>query len=110
MIYKGKKLTTVGEVFNEGLSLAINDKAEAIEFFKVYINQIFNDNDDVTSLEEAERIAKSNFGYFAGYYDQDVCDIIYSTYGCSHPIFGDKPFNVSPEEAFNKGQELANKK
>jgi hypothetical protein len=26
-----------------------------------------------------------------------------------HPIFGDKPFNVSPEEAFRKGQEMTKK-
>ena len=96
---------TFGEVFNKALELAKENKNEAQEFFKQYIQLILEDNDEVNTIEEAERIAKSNFGYFAGYYNQKVCDIIYETYQCSHPIFGDKPFDVSPEEAFKKGLE-----
>ena len=85
---------TFGEVFNKALELAKENKNEAQEFFKQYIQFILEDNDKVNTIEEAERIAKSNFGYFAGYYTQEVCDIIYETYQCSHPIFGDKPFSV----------------
>ena len=96
---------TFGEVFNKALELAKENKNEAQEFFKQYIQFILEDNDEVNTIEEAERIAKSNFGYFAGYYNQEVCDIIYETYQCSHPIFGDKPFDVSPEEAYQKGLE-----
>ena len=111
MIYNGIELKTMGEIFNKALELAKNDKNEAAKFFKCYIEYIYNDNNNinVNSLEEATRIAKSNFGYFAGYYNQKVCDIIYKTYQCTHPIFGDKPFDVSPEEAFRKGQEMAKK-
>ena len=97
---------TFGEIFNNGLKLAKENKNEAQEFFKQYIQFILEDNDKVNTIEDAERIAKSNFGYFAGYYTQEVCDIIYETYQCSHPIFGDKPFSVSPEEAYQKGLEL----
>ena len=100
---------TFGEVFNKALELAKENKNEAQEFFKQYIQFILEDNDKVNTIEEAERIAKSNFGYFAGYYTQEVCDIIYETYQCSHPIFGDKPFSVSPEEAYQKGLELGRK-
>lgn len=98
---------TFGEVFDNALKLAKENKNEAQEFFKQYIQFILEDNDNVNTIEEAERIAKSNFGYFAGYYSQEVCDIIYETYQCSHPIFGDKPFSVSPEEAYQKGLELS---
>ena len=31
------------------------------------------------SSDEAIKIAKSNFGYFAGYYSKDVVDLIYKT-------------------------------
>ena len=106
MNYKGNNLKTFGELFDYALNLAKNDKQEAQNFFKEYVQYILNDNDKVNTIEEAERIAKSNFGYYAGYYDQEVCDIIYETYQCSHPIFGDKPFGVSPEEAFKKGLEI----
>ncbi len=104
MVYNNKTLNTFGELFNEGLRLARENKEEAQEFFKEYINYISKENG--CSLEEAERIAKSNFGYFAGYYNQEVCDIIYKTYQCSHPIFGDKPFSVSAEDAYKKGLEI----
>ena len=96
---------TFGEIFNKAFELAKENKNEAQEFFKQYIQFILEDNNKVNTIEEAERIAKSNFGYFAGYYTQVVCDIIYETYQCSHPIFGDKPFDISPEEAYRKGLE-----
>ena len=107
MEYKGKNLDTFEKLFNEGLRLAKENKEEAQLFFKQYIQFILEDNDKVNTIEEAKRIAKSNFGYFAGYYDENTCDIIYKTYQCSHSILGDKPFSVSPEEAFKKGIEIA---
>jgi hypothetical protein len=75
MEYRGKSYETVGEVFNEALHLAKTDSYEAKEFFKEYINCIANDNH--YSLDKATEIAKSNFGYFTGYYNEETCDIIY---------------------------------
>ena len=109
MEYNGKKLNTIGQVFEAALNLAKTDKKEAQDFFKQYIQFILEDNDKVNTIEEAERIAKSNFGYFAGYFNQEVCDIIYNTYQCSHPIFGDKPFEVNSEDAYKKGLEVGSK-
>lgn len=109
MKYNGKNLDTMGQVFDTALNLAKTDKEEAQNFFKMYIEHILEDNDEVNSLNEAEKIAKANFGYFAGYYDQKVCDIIYKTYQCSHPIFGNKPFAVDPEDAYKKGLEMGSK-
>ena len=106
MEYKGKNLKTMGEVFDMALKLAKTNKEEAQNFFTLYVEHIFKDNDEVNSLYEAERVAKANFGYFAGYYSQEVCDIIYETYQCSHPIFGNKPFEVNPEDAYKKGLEM----
>ena len=107
MIYEGKKLNTIMEVFDEALRCAKTDKNKASDFFKAYVEYILNVNDDVNTYTEAEEIAKSNLGYFAGYCNREICDIIYKTYQCSHPIFGDKPYDVSPEEAFEKGMERA---
>ena len=109
MEYKGKNLKTMGEVFDMALNLAKTDKEEAQNFFKLYVKHIIENNYKINSLEEAEKIAKANFGYFAGYYNPEVCDIIYNTYQCSHPIFGDKPFSVSAEDAYNKGLEIGRK-
>lgn len=109
MVYKGKKLSTMGEVFDEALRLAKTNKDDALDFFRTYVEYILEDNKEVNTFSEAEKIAKVNLGYFAGYYNQEVCDIIYKTYQCSHPIFGDKPFSVSPEEAYRKGLEAGEK-
>ena len=84
---------------------AKTDKNKASDFFKAYVESILNAND--VTYDEAEKIAKSNLGYFAGYCNREICDIIYKTYQCSHPIFGDKPYDVSPQEAFEKGMERA---
>lgn len=107
MEYNGKNLKTIGEVFDMALKLAKTDKKEARNFFNKYINWISMYNH--YSWDKATEIAKSNFGYFAGYFDPKVCDLIYNTYQCSHPIFGDKPFDVDPEDAYKKGLEIGMK-
>jgi len=78
MNYRGKELNTIGEVFNEALRLAKTDKDEAQDFFYQYVNHISFANK--YSWDKSIEIAKSNLGYFAGYYDKEVCNIIYKTY------------------------------
>lgn len=88
MIYRGKELSTIGEVFDIALWLARKeDKSEAKDFFREYVNDISEENH--CSWDRSVEIAKSNLGYFAGYYGKEVWDIIYKTYQCSHPIFGE---------------------
>ena len=110
MNYRGKEYNTIGDVFDLALKLAKEDpNGEAKDFFHEYVNHICMVNH--YSWDKSIEIAKSNLGYFAGYHNKEVYDIIYKTYQCSHPIFGDKSFDVSPEEAFNKGkaQKMFNK-
>ena len=100
MEYKGQSFETMGAIFNEAVRLAKTDVEEALRFFGAYVQHIYNKADDLTALAEDERLAaaesraKSNFGYFAGYYDAEVCDLVYKTFSCSHPIFGDHPFGA----------------
>ena len=106
MIYKGEELNTIGDIFNKALSLAKqNRKDEAQNFLKAYASFIYNGNNEVKSFDEAVKIAKNNFGYYAGYFDKHTCDLIYETYVTEHPIFGKYPFDVSPEDAFKAGLE-----
>lgn len=104
MKYKGKEYNTIGEVFDLALKLAKENPKEAKEFFYEYVNHISTVNH--LSWDESIRAAKSNLGYFAGYYNKETCDIIYKVYDTQHPIFGCNPFGVSPEDAFNKGMEF----
>ena len=54
--------------------------------------------------EEAEEIERQNIGYFAGYYDHDIQDVVYKTFNTEHPIFGKtKP---TGEQALRAGMEL----
>lgn len=92
------------DLFEYALLLAKRDKTEADQFYNSYVSFVMNENN--SSREDAEKICKSNLGYFAGYYDKDTCDVIYNTYKCCHPIFGGNPFSVSPKEAFETGYEL----
>ena len=100
MEYKGQSFNTIGDIFNEAVRLAKTDIEEALGFFGAYVQHIFSKADDLAALPEDERLAaaesraKSNFGYFAGYYDAEVCDLVYKTFSCSHPIYGDHPFNA----------------
>lgn len=107
MIWENKELKTVGEIFDTALNLAKTDNYKAGVFYNAYIDYVRDANG--SSREEAEKIVKGNLGYFAGYYDKEVCDIIYSTYCCEHPIFGKRPFSVSPEDAYLAGLEAGYK-
>ena len=104
MNYRGKEYNTIGEVFDLALKLAKNDpNGEAKDFFHEYVNHISVVNH--YSWDKSVECAKSNLGYFAGYYNGETYDIINKVYGAQHPIFGCNPFDVSLEEAFNKGKE-----
>lgn len=106
MIYKGEELKTIGDIFNKALSLAKQNRTDECQnFLKAYASYIYNDNPSVNSFDEALKIAKNNFGYYAGYFDKYTCDLIYEVYCTEHPIFGKNPCNVSPEDAFKAGLE-----
>lgn len=107
MIWKNKELKTIGEIFDTALDLAKNDTYEAGVFYNAYIDYVRDANG--STREEAEKIVKSNLGYFAGYYDSKTCDLIYKVYCTEHPVFGKKPFGISPEDAFNAGLEAGYK-
>lgn len=107
MIWENKELKTIGEIFDTALNLAKTDNYKAGVFYNAYVDWVRNANG--CSHEEAENIVKSNLGYFAGYYDKHTCDLIYDVYCTEHPIFGKKPFGISPEDAFKAGLEAGYK-
>ena len=103
MNYKGNNLRTFESIFNYALELLREEKyEEACEFYNAYIQFIFEDAEDVNSIEEATQRASRNFGYFAGYYGDDTRRLVNKYFGAVHPIFGNY-YNITPEEAFNCG-------
>ena len=61
-----------------------------------------NSREDVPTIEYAEQCAKRNFGYFAGYYGDDVRKKVYKYFKAVHPVFSNN-YNVSNKEAFYVG-------
>lgn len=89
MEYDMRKYETFDEVFREGLRIAQEeDISEAQKFWKAYIQFIYEDADDIHTLEEAAHRARNNFGYYAGYFGVETRKLISDTYCAYHPIFG----------------------
>ena len=55
--------------------------------------------------QEAERIQRSNLGYFAGYYSSETRRRVERLFRCEHPIFGaiEKNGPPTPAEALQAG-------
>ena len=88
MIYNGKNLETIGQVFEMALYYAQNnDVLEGHKFMEAYVNRIKEDNPGMTYEECTDR-AKANLGYFAGYWSTDVQNLMRNFYNTYHPIFG----------------------
>lgn len=104
-----KNLEGFRQVFDEALRVAKEESKEVQEEFLIgYSQYIHKENpNEAPTYEDAVRIAKSNFGYFAGYFNNETYQLINEAYQAVHPVFGCNPFDVSPEDAFKKGQELA---
>lgn len=108
MVFEGKTLETMGEIFNTALDVAKTGNSDRCqEFLTSYVEYIVSESN--LNVAEAENIAKSNLGYFAGYYSSEVYETINKAYGAVHPVFGKNPFEVSPEEAYKKGLEARTK-
>jgi hypothetical protein len=70
-----------------GQAIQITDQAEATQFLADYVKYI-QSHLTPGSKENAEDIAKSNIGYFAGYCSNDVRKRVEKLFKCKHPIFG----------------------
>ena len=85
MIYKGKELNTIGEIFNEALRIAKEEPDDTINFKKSYADYIRQCNLNI-DIETAMHCVEENLGYFAGYYSQETSDIIRNAYNAEHPL------------------------
>ena len=112
MVYGDKEFGSFAEIFNYGLSLCKwYKRKQAQDFFIAYIYYLYNVNtrEDVPTIEYAEQCAKRNFGYFAGYYNDDVRKKVYNYFEAVHPVFGNR-YNVTAKEAFYAGVQQARAK
>ena len=107
MVFENKKYETMEEIFDLANSLAKEGiKSKCDQFLNAYVTSILDLNESVTNYEDALNLAKSNLGYFAGYYDRKTYDRINKAYGAIHPVFKTNPFDIAPEEAYRIGLEM----
>lgn len=102
MRYDGAEYKTMGDIFRLALSLAkYGNRKVCQDFMDKYCLYICKENN--TTKDEALKIAQSNLGYYAGYYNREVYELVNKFYGAIHPVFKKNPFDVSPEEAYLEG-------
>jgi hypothetical protein len=94
-------------------AMEIKDKKDADQYLMEYISYIQSEIDKCTDRihDNAEEIAKSNLGYFAGYYSNETRERVEKLFCCSHPIFGSIKENGIPtnEQAFEMGERYGTK-
>ena len=79
----GTETLTFNQVL--GPAMEVKTKEEAREYFNAVVEYQMNFTSD---RKEAERIARVNIGYWAGYYDSKTQERVYKLYGFRHPILG----------------------
>jgi len=107
---ENKKVLTYGECL--GPAMEITNEIDAKQYLLYYVSFIQkeinkNPRDDMT----AEQIAKTNLGYYAGYYGEETRIRVEKLFMCSHPIFGSIEEKGSPtaEQAFEMGKNYSKK-
>lgn len=105
MAEKWTKESTFGDLLHPAME--IKGQAEADAYFKKLVD--YSMTFWGHSREEAERINKSNLGYFAGYYDSETRERVERLFHCSHPVFGSiaEKGTPTPEEALEAGKRMA---
>ena len=86
--------------------MAASTKEQASEILERAVQ--INMADSCNGRNEAERIERSNIGYFAGYYDSSTRETVEELFDCQRPVFGSISENGPPsmEDAFRAGFEL----
>ena len=101
MVFENKKYETMGEIFSLANSLAKEGaKSKCEDFLIAYATSILDANESVANYEDALKIAKSNLGYFAGYFNSTTYERVNKIYGAIHPVFKTNPFDITPEEIY----------
>ena len=100
---------TVGEAY--GKAMELTDPNEAREYFEALVERHMEARPD-HDRSEAERIERSNLGYYAGYYDNETRQRVEALFSCAHPFFGAiaEKGAPTPEEAFEIGKRIGGRK
>jgi len=101
-----KDRMTIGELYMPAMELETREEADA--YFEKLVERCIRGG---KTREEAEKIERSNLGYFAGYYSHETRQRVERLFSCAHPVFGSIDDNGPPTatEAFRAGLERGEK-
>jgi hypothetical protein len=73
-----------------GPAMTITEQADADQYLKAYTAHIQEvmDREGGEHPKTAEQVAKTNLGYYSGYYDPETMVRVQRLFRCVHPIFG----------------------
>lgn len=95
---------TIGDKY--GPAMDIVDQEVAEKYFEACVEHNMRLNKNTQA--EAEKIERSNLGYYSGYYDHETRIRVEELFKCAHPVFGKAKDGVpTPEEAFEMGKKMA---
>lgn len=90
-----REAKTAGAMFE--LALSMKDPKDRQTFIREYCTLIIETSKkegQTITVDDARDILRSNLGYFAGYYGDDVRKEIEEMYGAPHPVLGSIITNV----------------
>lgn len=90
----------IGEKYDPAMKII--DQADADAYFELCVAHTMSFG---RSHEEAEKIERSNLGYFAGYRSDETRRRVERLFKCAHPVFGaiDKVGRPTQEEVLEEG-------
>lgn len=96
-----------------GPAMKITDQEDAAQYFRAYVDYIYNEMKgkplNANGLSPTE-IAKTNLGYYAGYYDRGTRLRVEKLFDCQHPFLGkSKDKDWTSEEILELGIEMGKK-
>lgn len=103
---------TIGELYPPAMKITEQTGADA--YLAVLIQLCLEEQEkrgEVPDRDKCEIIQRQNLAYYAGYYDNETRERVERLFQCAHPVFGSIAKNgpVTPERAFQLGQELGRK-
>ena len=99
---------TSGDLYRP--AVGIKTKEEAEDYLRKLVQWSVEHHGKDPS--EAERIQKSNLGYYAGYFDRETMTRVHELFSCAHPIFGKASDSgeITADDAYRTGLQAAKRK
>lgn len=88
-----------------GPAMAITEPAEAEAYFAQLVQRHMERH--AVGVVEAERVIRTNLGYYAGYYSRETRERVERLFLTQHPILGPVAVERAPEDCVRAGWDLA---